>query len=181
VRIARRFLPFPQPLGLGAALLEVQLWLLGKLLAVALPGGQLQLLELLLGAVSLTKSNQGLTTAAVRRDAALARQRYANCVAVAVVGLAGLAPVAKRVRGGAEPQDKVRGALGCVWRLTRGVPGVTCVIAPAWFCLVLLLLLLLSTFCRSMLWAAPTMACTLPHPLPHPSSHTQIFRWRRWP
>lgn len=120
MRIARRFLPFPQPLGLGAALLEVQLWLLGKLLAVALPGGQLQLLELLLGAVSLTKSNQGLTAAAVRRDAALARQRYANCVAVAVVGLAGLAPVAKRVRAGAEPQDKVSGQ----WRVcVLGVEG----------------------------------------------------------
>lgn len=34
LRLMRRFMPYPQPYPLGAALLEAQMWLLGKLLSV---------------------------------------------------------------------------------------------------------------------------------------------------
>lgn len=34
LRISRRFMPYPQPYALGPALLEAQMWLLGKLLSV---------------------------------------------------------------------------------------------------------------------------------------------------
>jgi hypothetical protein len=49
VRVHRRFLPFPQPYGLEPALLEVQLWLLGKLLAVVPAAAQAQVLEVRAG------------------------------------------------------------------------------------------------------------------------------------
>jgi len=45
VRVHRRFMPLPQPYGLAPALLEVQLWLLGKLLAVVPTSAQIQVLE----------------------------------------------------------------------------------------------------------------------------------------
>jgi hypothetical protein len=76
--------------------------MLGKLLAVANASGQLQLLELLLGAVSIPRS-----WPAARKDPAVAKQRAANCVAVAVAGLAGVAPIAKRAKSGPEGLDKV--------------------------------------------------------------------------
>jgi hypothetical protein len=34
LRLTRRFMPYPQPYPLGPALLEAQMWLLGKLLSV---------------------------------------------------------------------------------------------------------------------------------------------------
>jgi hypothetical protein len=34
LRLSRRFMPYPQPYPLGPALLEAQMWLLGKLLSV---------------------------------------------------------------------------------------------------------------------------------------------------
>jgi hypothetical protein len=34
LRLSRRFMPYPQPYALGPALLEAQMWLLGKLLSV---------------------------------------------------------------------------------------------------------------------------------------------------
>jgi hypothetical protein len=45
VRVHRRFFPYPQPYGLGPALLEVQLWLLGKLLAFVPVSAQVQVLQ----------------------------------------------------------------------------------------------------------------------------------------
>lgn len=45
MRLRRRFMPYPQPYALGPALLEAQLWLLGKLLAVVNSASQLQVLE----------------------------------------------------------------------------------------------------------------------------------------
>lgn len=45
VRLRRRFMPYPQPYALGPALLEAQLWLLGKLLSVVTTASQLQVLE----------------------------------------------------------------------------------------------------------------------------------------
>jgi hypothetical protein len=45
VRLRRRFMPYPQPYALGPALLEAQLWLLGKLLAVVNSSSQMQVLE----------------------------------------------------------------------------------------------------------------------------------------
>jgi hypothetical protein len=45
VRLNRRFMPYPQPSALGPALLEAQMWLLGKLLAVVNTSKQLQVLE----------------------------------------------------------------------------------------------------------------------------------------
>jgi hypothetical protein len=53
VRVHRRFMPFPQPYGLAAALLEVQLWLLGKLLAVVPAGAKVQVLEVRCARVDL--------------------------------------------------------------------------------------------------------------------------------
>lgn len=47
VRLRRRFMPYPQPNALGPALLESQMWLLGKLLAVVTNAGQTQILEVL--------------------------------------------------------------------------------------------------------------------------------------
>jgi hypothetical protein len=38
-------MPYPQPYALGPALLEAQLWLLGKLLAVVNSSSQMQVLE----------------------------------------------------------------------------------------------------------------------------------------
>lgn len=43
--MSRRFMPFPQPAGLAPALLEAQLWVLGKMLAVVGPHDQLAILE----------------------------------------------------------------------------------------------------------------------------------------
>jgi hypothetical protein len=45
VRLRRRFIPYPQNVTLGAALLEAQLWLLGRLLAVMGPTSQMQTLQ----------------------------------------------------------------------------------------------------------------------------------------
>lgn len=45
VRLSRRFMPFPQPAGLPAALLEAQLWVLGKMVAVVGPQDQAAVLE----------------------------------------------------------------------------------------------------------------------------------------
>lgn len=45
VRLRRRFMPYPQPYALGPALLEAQLWLLGKLLAIVNSSSQMQVLE----------------------------------------------------------------------------------------------------------------------------------------
>ncbi|KAF8072444.1 hypothetical protein HT031_000103 [Scenedesmus sp. PABB004] len=104
VRLRRRFMPYPQPYALAPALLEAQLWLLGKLLAAAPGGTQLQVLEVMLGAVSL-KAFAPLAAAAGR--AAAARQRAANCTAVALAGLAGLGPLAKRALRGEGGSDKV--------------------------------------------------------------------------
>ena len=90
VRVHRRFLPFPQPCGLAPALLEVRMWLLGKLLAVAPVGAQLQALQVMTDAVAAR------SYPAARRDAAQARQRVAASTAVLVAALAGLGPMARR-------------------------------------------------------------------------------------
>ena len=42
LRLTRRFMPYPQPYPLGPALLEAQMWLLGKLLSVVNPPTLLQ-------------------------------------------------------------------------------------------------------------------------------------------
>jgi hypothetical protein len=42
LRLSRRFMPYPQPYPLGPALLEAQMWLLGKLLSVVNPPTLLQ-------------------------------------------------------------------------------------------------------------------------------------------
>lgn len=42
LRLTRRFMPYPQPYPLGPALLEAQMWLLGKLLSVVNPPMLLQ-------------------------------------------------------------------------------------------------------------------------------------------
>jgi hypothetical protein len=42
LRLSRRFMPYPQPYPLGPALLEAQMWLLGKLLSIVNPPTLLQ-------------------------------------------------------------------------------------------------------------------------------------------
>jgi hypothetical protein len=50
LRLSRRFMPYPQPYALGPALLEANMWLLGKLLpAVSHP------MQLKVGAAALSR------------------------------------------------------------------------------------------------------------------------------
>ncbi len=52
------------------------------------------------------------TYPALKKDKEQQRQRTANCIAVAVTALAGLAPLAKRGRSSSEGIDKVRSHWG---------------------------------------------------------------------
>lgn len=53
LRLSRRFMPYPQPNALGPALMEAQMWLLGKLLSVVPLATQIKVCTGLAGARSL--------------------------------------------------------------------------------------------------------------------------------
>ncbi|GFR48876.1 hypothetical protein Agub_g10725 [Astrephomene gubernaculifera] len=100
----RAHVTYPQPLGLEVALLSAQLVLLGRLLGSAPVPQQLQILEVILGAVQAAK-----TLARQSRDAP-ACQRLPLGVAAAVVTLAAYGPGAmasRRSRAPLDPSDKV--------------------------------------------------------------------------
>ncbi|GIL52578.1 hypothetical protein Vafri_8312 [Volvox africanus] len=95
---------YPQSIGLEAALLTVQLVLLGRQTAASPLMQQLQVLEVILNAVQTSK-----TFARQSRDVAACR-RLPLAVAAAVVALAGYghaAMAARRSRGSLDPTDKV--------------------------------------------------------------------------
>lgn len=83
--------PFPQPKSLSAALLEVQLVMLGSLLAVVSEANQLQILDVVLAAAN------GPAPKARGRDNPLRKQ--AVLTAVCCAALAGLEAFAKKAKG----------------------------------------------------------------------------------
>lgn len=81
--------PFPQPKGLGASLLEVQLVLLGNLLAVVSEANQVQILEVMTAAADGGPARKD-------RDPG---QQQAVVTAVCCAALAGLDVLACKYRG----------------------------------------------------------------------------------
>ncbi len=83
--------PFPQPKSLSAALLEVQLVMLGSLLAVVSEANQLQIMDVVLAAAA------GPAPKARGRDNPLRKQ--AVLTAVCCAALAGLEAFARKAKG----------------------------------------------------------------------------------
>lgn len=109
--------PYRQSQGLTARLVEVQLWVLGKLMAVLGPSYQGMVLDALMNAV---KSREPV----VKKDKEQVRSRPCVSVAVCIAALAGLGPLARKGRtsggGGEAIAEKVLQLVALVLEDTYG-------------------------------------------------------------
>lgn len=102
--------PYPQPSALGAALLEAQLALVGRILAAVAPVNQAAILDAL---ISIAQCGMGPAGPQRRKDRVEVAKRQAAAMAAAAAALAGAAQLAAGGRGalaaaGAEAAPRLR-------------------------------------------------------------------------